>query len=152
MAWIRGRNWYFWWLLQHGAGGGPTPDPPVVIFGPAINVQTAGVQIPFATLAAPVPGQHFVLRRAGVIKSMGYTWTVAPQISLGTVAPWTDAMPNRNLTLNFGTGAVEAEPNIFAYPSGTTFYVDVNSLGSNTALTAHVYPYLIGFWKTLSIC
>jgi len=153
MSWIRGRNWVFFQLITGGLGRSVTPVPgEIVILGPAINVQTAPAQIPFATLTAPVPGQHFILRRAGVAKSAAYAWTAAPHVSLGTVAPWTNIMINSNLATAVQQGSGETEPDLATYPSGTVLYVSVNTAGNNATANARVYPFVIGHWKTISIC
>lgn len=151
-----------YWLIVQGQGGTPGPPPPSI--GPglppgmeiyptvpvAVNVESNGPQPPFVTLTAPVPGLSFIVRRAGAMKATAYAWTKTPQVSMGTVAPWTNVFPNNNLQLTPGYGRTDAEPHLRAVPDGSAVVLDVNVTGQNGMGTASVYPFLIGFWADLT--
>jgi len=146
---------YLRWCRYFGnCGGGtpPAPDVETLIAGTPVNVQVAGIQVPFATIVSPIAGQHFIVRRSGVMKSSAYNWTKAPRVSIGTAAPWTNVQANSNLLTTSGRGVSETEPELDAFADGTTFLLSINVSGGNAANNAHVYPYLIGYWKTITPC
>ena len=154
MAQRNGISYLRWCRFFGNCQGGipPIPDTETLILGTPVNVQTAGVQVAFATIEAPEPGQYFIVRRSGAMKSDAYVWDKAPHVSIGTVAPWMDVQANSNLQKIATKGQSQSQSDISAFADGTTFYASVNDSGDNATDNAHVYPYLIGFWKTITPC